>query len=66
MNAPVSLEALRRATQDARHSITEAGAQRWEWRHQFGTMVIEVQGGEVFVDQVKVVPVGRCPRPLGS
>ncbi len=64
MNAPLSAQAFRRAAEDALHTVDATGVQRWEWRHHFGTLVIEVRGVEVFVDGQRVEPVGRPGKPL--
>jgi hypothetical protein len=58
MNAPLHPDAFRREAEDVIHSAAGSHAQRWEWRHQFGTMVIEVRGGEVFVDGARVAQLG--------
>ena len=54
MSAPLPIQAFRREAEDVICTACAPDVQRWEWRHQFGTMVIEVRGDEVFVDQVKV------------
>lgn len=65
MSAPLPLQAFRREAEDVIRTAAAPDVQRWEWRHQFGTMVIEVRGDEVFVDQVKVQRLGAFSAPGG-
>ena len=58
MAAPLPAHAFRREAEDVIYSAAQPQLQRWEWRHQFGTMLIEVRGGEVWVDLVKVEQLG--------
>jgi len=58
MNAPLSREVLLRAGQDAQRSLelATAGVARWVWESRYGPMLIEVVGGDVFVNGDRVEP----------
>jgi ATP-dependent Zn protease len=68
MNAPLSREVLLRAEQDAQRALelATAGVARWVWESRYGPMLIEVAGGEVFVNGDRVEPhvaAGKDPVP---
>jgi hypothetical protein len=39
-------------------SLTDRHAKQWVWHSRFGTIVIEVQGDDVFVNGDRVAPHG--------
>jgi hypothetical protein len=39
--------------------LTDRAAKQWIWHSRFGTIVIEVRGGDVFVNGDRVAPHGR-------
>ena len=47
---------LRRDQGAAELELATDGVQRWLWKSRFGAMLIEVQGGEVFVNRQRVEP----------
>lgn len=62
MNAPAYSEVLlRRAKADValepELNLATEGVQRYVWESRFGPILIEVIGGEVFVNREKVNPV---------
>ena len=66
MNAPLSREVLLRAEQDAQRALelATAGVARWVWESRYGPMLIEVAGGEVFVNGERVEPhIPSKPEP---
>jgi hypothetical protein len=64
MNAPVWPERLlrRQAGAEPELELATDGVQRWVWESRFGTMLIEVRDGEVFVNRERVAPAEPAPR----
>lgn len=58
INAPLLPEILRRAVPSAQQDLPLAaqGVQRYVWESQWGSMLIEVIGAQVFVDGKLVEP----------
>jgi hypothetical protein len=63
MNASVWPERLlrRQASAEPELELATDGVQRWVWESRYGTMLIEVRGGEVFVNRERVVPAELAP-----
>lgn len=64
MNAPLLPEILNRRdeTPQAELPLAAEGVQRVVWEGRFGTMLIEVRDGQVFVDGQRVEPA-PVPQP---
>lgn len=60
MNAPVNAEVLLRpgASQQVELQLATEGVLRYVWEGRFGTMLIEVRGGRVYVNGGLVEPAG--------
>jgi hypothetical protein len=58
MNATALREVLLRRAEDPQQPLPLAtdGVARWVWESRFGTMLIEVRDGAVFVNGARVVP----------
>ena len=60
MNAPLNAEVLLRpeASQQIELQLATDGVQRYVWEGRFGTMLIEVRAGQVYVNGGLVEPAG--------
>lgn len=58
MNAPLNTEVLLRpgASPQVELQLAAEGVQRYVWEGRFGTMLIEVRAGQVYVDGELVEP----------
>lgn len=56
---------LRAPPEQAALPLAADGVARWVWESRFGAMLIEVAGGDVFVNGQKVQPHQEPPRPGG-
>lgn len=68
MNAPLLPEVLSRLAPSPQADLPLAadGVLRYVWESRFGSMLIEVQDGRVYVNGKLVVPVEpSSPSPLG-
>ena len=66
MNAPVPPEVLL-GVQPADQSTLDLAAEgvlRYLWQSAFGAMLIEVAGGDVWVNGQRVVPIAEVQQPL--
>jgi hypothetical protein len=69
MNAPLRQQLLLRPGDQAQQELALAtdGVLRLVWQHRFGAMLIEVQGGRVFVNGQPVEPAEPAgPAPGGQ
>jgi hypothetical protein len=58
MNAPLASDVLlqRERVHQTALPLETPGVQRWVWEGKFGSMLIEVAGGDVFVNRERVEP----------
>ena len=69
MNAPLYPEVLLRSSDDHQPTLplSTDGVARWVWESRFGSMLIEVQGDEVFVNGQRVLrSAAVADPPLGT
>jgi hypothetical protein len=68
MNAPLRPDVFIRPEPSPQLDLplTADGAQRHVWESRFGTMLIEVRGGEIFVNGSLVEPADGQAVPAGS
>jgi hypothetical protein len=67
MNAPLGSQVLLLREDDAQASLplSTPGVQRWVWESRYGSMLIEVLGGDVYVNSRLVEPHGEGNTSVG-
>jgi len=68
MNAPLAPVVLLLGEDDMQTALplTTPGIQRWVWEGRYGRMLIEVAGGDVYVNSQRVEPHTKAEPPAAQ